>query len=166
MSHEYNQNPTGKNQYVDIGSYICEFFVEMLCWVWHGVVTVARLTILIAKVDDPVLVEALHKYHRQKIVSNEKISELLKAAYNSPQESKPSLKEAERVVVREMNKNIAPHRSVRNIQYWIAFSSGKHLARYVTMLWLYYIVDWFFTDLDRNVVSEIIHAHDSDGFAQ
>lgn len=33
------------------------------------------------KSDDPVLVQALEKYHRQKLVSNEQISELLLAEY-------------------------------------------------------------------------------------
>ena len=65
----FNRNPSGKNQYGSIREYLesCDTH---------------RANGESAKADDTTLVAALESYHREKLTSNDMISERLKREYN------------------------------------------------------------------------------------
>ncbi|KIK59296.1 hypothetical protein GYMLUDRAFT_60215 [Collybiopsis luxurians FD-317 M1] len=133
-----NRNPAGKNQYATCIS-----------------------------ADDLTLVEALTKYHRNKLTNNTTISRLLEAEYKikmSPSTVKNRRKElglkgsrgvmktldaggkaqAEQLVLNEMSKDPAQRAGVRTIQARVAYHSSTHLA--------------------RDFVSDVMHEHAEEGF--
>ncbi|KAF8714408.1 hypothetical protein AX14_012714 [Amanita brunnescens Koide BX004] len=133
----HNRNPEGKNQYDPVLS-----------------------------ANDPVLQEALRKYHRGLITDNDRISELLFADYGitmKPRTIKKrreqlglvgsrktmkiiDAKEAEQLILDQMDDDVARHQGPRMIRHKIAMKTGKHLP--------------------RDYVSDIMHTHDLDGFAK
>ena len=66
----YNKNPTGKNQYPP-----CRMLFDASL---HVIMDVP----VVAGIDDPKLVDALDKYHREKLDNNTIISERLKVDYD------------------------------------------------------------------------------------
>ncbi|OCH87812.1 hypothetical protein OBBRIDRAFT_735571 [Obba rivulosa] len=134
MSH-YNRNPTGKNQF---GSK--------------------------PGVDDEQLVNALQKYHREKLTSNQLISKRLKAEYGvemsattvkrrrkalrffGSSSTAKTMPEQDRtqLVLSQMDKDPARRQGVQTIQHRIAFDKGIHLP--------------------RDFVSEVMHQYDSEAF--
>ena len=68
-SSAHNRNPEGKNQY----GTVCES-KNSSCFITY-------LRIILVTASNPVLQEALKKYHRGLITDNNKISELLLADY-------------------------------------------------------------------------------------
>ncbi|KAK2459393.1 hypothetical protein APHAL10511_008591 [Amanita phalloides] len=136
-SSSHNRNPEGKNQYGHVVS-----------------------------ADDPVLQEALKKYHHGLIMDNNIISELLLADYGiemKPRSVKKRRKqlglvasrktmkmldpiEAEQIVLDQMDDDPARHQGPRTIRHKIAMRTGKHLP--------------------RDYISDIMHTHDLEGFAK
>ncbi|KZT13141.1 uncharacterized protein LAESUDRAFT_690342 [Laetiporus sulphureus 93-53] len=132
---QFNHNPTGKNQ--------------------HG----EKL-----KADDPVLKEALEKYHHERLTDSKKIAKRLAAEYQihmswytvrrrrkelglmgSGVTTKAlPLHERTQLVVSQMDKDPARHQGKDTIMRKIAFEHGVHLT--------------------RDFVSEIMHQHDAEGF--
>jgi hypothetical protein len=65
----------------------------------------------VAGIDDPVLVEALHRYHREKLVTNEIISQRLKADYGIHMGYVPSMMQLTLVIqfpLQRINRQKAP----------------------------------------------------------
>ncbi|KDR70412.1 hypothetical protein GALMADRAFT_230064 [Galerina marginata CBS 339.88] len=134
-SSAHNRNPKGKNQFAPV------------------------LT-----ADDPTLQAALEKYHRGLITDNARISELLLADHGI--EMKPRTvkkrrkelglvgsrttmkmldpKEAEQLVLDQMDRDLARHQGPRVIRHKLAVRTGHHLT--------------------RDFVMETMQLHDSDGF--
>ena len=73
MSEEHNQNSTGRNQYPDRHKLLI-FFLLVSFFLKHFILTV--------QADDPVLKEALQKYHHEGKTNNTEISEHLLVEYN------------------------------------------------------------------------------------
>ncbi len=71
IAQTYNRNPSGKNQYSPCGVFLITLFLSELNYGFSNVATI----------DDPLLVEALEKYHREKLDNNRLISQRLKTDY-------------------------------------------------------------------------------------
>jgi len=72
MSEEHNRNPTGRNQYPDRRKLLI-FFSRFPFF---------KTLYLTVQAGDPVLKEALQKYHREGKTNNTEISQRLLAEYN------------------------------------------------------------------------------------
>ncbi|KAF8236371.1 hypothetical protein L208DRAFT_1457659 [Tricholoma matsutake] len=134
-SSVHNRNPEGKNQY--------------------GAVLSAC---------NPVLQEALRKYHQELITDNNRISELLLADYGIDMKprtvkkchmelglmgSRKTMKildpkEAEQLVLNKMDNDAARHQGPRTIQHKIAMRMGQHLP--------------------HDYIADTMHTHDAAGF--
>jgi hypothetical protein len=118
----------------------------------------------VAKVDDPVLVEALQEYHRQLCTDNKKIAQRLLAehgiemSFSTVKRRRRELgltgsglttkrlpdKQKEQLVLDQMDKDPARRQGVITTQQKIAYTTGQHLT--------------------REYVSEVMHMHDNEGF--
>ena len=70
-SNSHNRNPEGKNQYGHVGEP--KISSQLYVIVYPHIILVSA--------NDPVLQEALRKYHRELVTDNNKISERLLADY-------------------------------------------------------------------------------------
>ena len=73
MTEEHNRNPTGKNQYPDR----CKLLIFFL-----SISFFLKTFYLTVQANDPVLKEALQKFHREGKTNNTEISQRLLADYN------------------------------------------------------------------------------------
>ncbi|THG92517.1 hypothetical protein EW026_g8404 [Hermanssonia centrifuga] len=118
----------------------------------------------VAKLDDATLINALQKYHRQKLTDNKRIAQLLHTEHGLQMSdttvkrrrrelglvgSKVNareipLQQAEQLVLQQLDQDPAKHHGVCTIQAKVAFNSGVHIA--------------------RQTVSDIMHIHAPGGF--
>ncbi|PPQ79723.1 hypothetical protein CVT26_016028 [Gymnopilus dilepis] len=135
MSSSHNRNPTGRNQHPPVPG-----------------------------IDDPRLVAALEKYHREGISSNEVIRERLFAELtltmsketvkrrrkelgllgSRSKRSTLSDKEMEQIVLQQLDKDPAKGQGIATIKSGIAYDQGIHLK--------------------RDFISGVMHIHDADAF--
>ena len=137
---------------------------------------------MLVSADDPVLQEALKKYHQGLITDNNRISELLLVDHGIEMKyvlqilsnfmylslARPRTirkcrdqigltgsrktvktlnpKEAEQLVMDQMDADATRHQGPRMIRHEIAMRTGKHLP--------------------RDYISDIMHTHDLDGFGK
>jgi hypothetical protein len=73
MSEEHNRNPTGRNQFPNRRKLLIFVLSISFCF---------KHFILVVQADNPLLQEALQKYHREGKTSNPEISQRLLAEYN------------------------------------------------------------------------------------
>ncbi|KAF8343257.1 hypothetical protein F5887DRAFT_1076007 [Amanita rubescens] len=139
ITRSYNRNPSGKNQYSPCGVFLTTLFPSELNYGFA----------IVATIDDPLLAEALEKYHREKLDNNRLISQRLKADYGIEMGASTvkrrrralgflgsrstmktiDLAKAEQLVIAHMDADSLKPASAQTIQHRIAHEESIHLPR-------------------------------------